>query len=255
MTPESTSSPAKTLPPSPRFTSSAQSAVLTPLRDTATIRGMVTESESYDLSELSAAAGVTPRTVRYYVQRGLLPAPATRGPGTRYDRPYLDRLQLIRRLQREHLPLAEIRKRLESLDDSSVHDALAASSDPGETSALDYVREILGRQPADSDAVPDVGVSPAHARATPSRPDQVEARSKSLLGAAFTRVLRGSPPLQSMAIQQSSVSPARSVRSTWERIPLASDVELHVRRPLSREQNRQVERLLDAARDLFAEEP
>jgi UV DNA damage repair endonuclease len=58
-------------------------------------------------------------------------------------------------------------------------------------------------------------------------------------------------PPQTVQVTQQS----RSTRSTWDRIPLAPDVELHIRRPLSREQNRQVERLIEAARDLFAEEP
>jgi hypothetical protein len=63
---------------------------------------------------------------------------------------------------------------------------------------------------------------------------------------------RARPPESPEAAQP--VQASRSTRSTWERIPLAPDVELHVRRPLSREQNRHVERLLEAARDLFAEE-
>src|SRR5687768_4325574 len=110
---------------------------------------MVTDPDTYDLSELSAAAGVTTRTVRYYVQQGLLPSPGTRGPGTRYDQAHLDRLQLIRRLQRQHLPLAEIRLRLEDLDDDGIREALAAASDqPSESSALDYVRDLLARQSA-----------------------------------------------------------------------------------------------------------
>src|ERR671916_1871922 len=88
---------------------------------------MPAELESFDLTELSSAAGVTPRTIRYYVQQGLLPSPGTRGPGTRYERAHLDRLQLIRRLQRLHLPLAEIRRRLEALDDDGVREALEAS--------------------------------------------------------------------------------------------------------------------------------
>jgi hypothetical protein len=43
-------------------------------------------------------------------------------------------------------------------------------------------------------------------------------------------------------------------RSQWERITLTPDIELHVRRPLSRDHNRRVERLLDAARDIFVED-
>ena len=38
-----------------------------------------------------------------------------------------------------------------------------------------------------------------------------------------------------------------------DRITLAPDVELHVRRPLASEQNRRVERLLEAARAIFQE--
>lgn len=215
---------------------------------------MATETDSYDLNELSSAAGVTPRTIRYYVQQGLLPAPGTRGPGTRYDRAYLNRLQLIRRLQRLHLPLAEIRKRLESLDDPSVRDALVRSSEPDESSALDYVREILERQSIDKEPESRVPSAPLRARSMPSSPEAADMRSKSVFGAALSRVIGSHFPTQQAGAQTTSPQ-TRSIRSTWERIPLAPDVELHVRRPLSREQNRQVERLLEAARDLFAEEP
>ena len=43
-------------------------------------------------------------------------------------------------------------------------------------------------------------------------------------------------------------------RSQWERFALAPDVELHIRRPVSREDNRKIERLLEAAREIFNEE-
>ena len=51
-----------------------------------------------------------------------------------------------------------------------------------------------------------------------------------------------------------NVSRKPPARSQWDRLTLAPDVELHVRRPLSREQNRQVERLIEAARDIFEED-
>ena len=44
-------------------------------------------------------------------------------------------------------------------------------------------------------------------------------------------------------------------RSQWERIVLAPDIELHVRRPLSRIQNKRVDRLLTIAREILEEEP
>jgi DNA-binding transcriptional MerR regulator len=63
---------------------------------------------TFKLEELAEAAGVSPRTVRYYVQRGLLPAPAFRGRDTVYDEDHLIKLRAIRRLQEQYLPLDAI---------------------------------------------------------------------------------------------------------------------------------------------------
>jgi hypothetical protein len=41
-------------------------------------------------------------------------------------------------------------------------------------------------------------------------------------------------------------------RSTWERITLHPDIELHVRRPLARADQRRLERLLADAQRLFS---
>ena len=59
-------------------------------------------------------------TVRYYLAQGLLPAVGQTGPGSKYTDGHLARLRVIRRLQAEHLPLAEIRRRLETLDAGDV---------------------------------------------------------------------------------------------------------------------------------------
>src|SRR5690242_14323104 len=102
------------------------------------------------LQQLADQAGVTPRTVRYYISQGLLPAPIGQGPTARYGRAHLDRLRLIRRLQLEHQPLAEIRSRLERLDDDQVAELaqeavavpspapVASEPEPG-TKALEYI--------------------------------------------------------------------------------------------------------------------
>ena len=37
----------------------------------------------YDLKELCAVSGVTPRTVHFYIQQGLLPPAGSAGPGPR----------------------------------------------------------------------------------------------------------------------------------------------------------------------------
>src|SRR4051794_14921073 len=62
-------------------------------------------NKTYKLDELATAAGVSPRTVRYYVQRGLLPGPAFKGKDTAYSAEHLVRLKAIKALQDRFLPL------------------------------------------------------------------------------------------------------------------------------------------------------
>lgn len=75
---------------------------------------------TYKLHELAEEAGVAPRTVRYYVQRGLLPAPEFRGKDTAYGREHLLRLNVIKRLQQAHLPLDEIQARLANITEAEL---------------------------------------------------------------------------------------------------------------------------------------
>ena len=167
----------------------------------------------YDIAELADRSGITVRTIRYYLQQGLLPSPGGTGPGARYGTGHLARLRLIRGLQGEHLPLAEIRRRIEGLGDAEIEalveqpEAALADTD----SAVEYVRAVLAPRPA----------YPHRARLPVPSPGRRPAGE----------------------------------RSQWERIPLAHDVELHVRRPLSRVDKRRVDRLLEEARRVFEEEP
>jgi DNA-binding transcriptional MerR regulator len=72
------------------------------------------------LDELAAAAQIAPRTVRYYVQRGLLPAPDFKGRDTTYGRGHLLRLLAIKRLQQAGLPLDAIEARLSGASDKEL---------------------------------------------------------------------------------------------------------------------------------------
>lgn len=73
---------------------------------------MSSEPQTFKLDELAERAGVSPRTVRYYVQRGLLPAPQFRGRDTAYGPEHLIRLKAIRALQKRFLPLDSIETEL-----------------------------------------------------------------------------------------------------------------------------------------------
>jgi DNA-binding transcriptional MerR regulator len=135
------------------------------------------------MGELCEISGVAPRTVYYYIQQSLLPHPAARGRGTRYEHRHLKLLQLIRLLQTGGHSLADIRRRLATLSDAQV------------------AQEVAGASRA----------AAAQAREQPSGPD----------------------------------------RSQWERVVLARDIEVHVRRPLALQRSKRVERIVKAARRIL----
>jgi DNA-binding transcriptional MerR regulator len=187
---------------------------------------MPTEPE-YTLQELATIAGVTPRTVRYYISVGLLPPPGQVGPGTRYGDDHLQRVRLIRRLQDQHLPLAEIRSRIEGMDDADIAAALhGGDAVAEESSALDYIRSLTSRP-----AAPVRMTAPAPPASSPAP--------------------TAAPPPHSPS---QAPEPAGPSRSSWERVALTPDVELHIRRPLGRPDNKRVERLITIAREILQED-
>jgi DNA-binding transcriptional MerR regulator len=72
------------------------------------------------LEELATRAGVSPRTVRYYIQRGLLPAPDFKGPDTAYGDKHLLGLRVIRKLQDAYWPLDAIANALAGKDEAAL---------------------------------------------------------------------------------------------------------------------------------------
>lgn len=73
---------------------------------------MSDQEPTFKLDELASLASVSVRTVRYYVQRGLLTAPTFRGRDTVYGPEHLVRLRAIKRLQAARLPLDAIQAEL-----------------------------------------------------------------------------------------------------------------------------------------------
>lgn len=79
------------------------------------------EPITYGIEELARLSGVSRRTIRYYVQIGLLQAPVGERRAARYSADHLERLLKIRRLALNHVPLEEIADSLKN--DFEVSDA------------------------------------------------------------------------------------------------------------------------------------
>ena len=187
----------------------------------------------HTISELAALSGLPVRTIRYYVAEGLIPSSGMEGPGTRYPDATLARLRVINKLKDAHLPLAEIRKRLQGLEDEEVQ-GLSGRRFVAEPagSALDYIRSVLG----EGKHRPEAG----RAAAADSEPAAPLALNVITL------------PLETSAAPASP--PEAFERSRWERVVITPDIEVHIRRPLSRRDIKMVERLLAFARQLQGEE-
>ena len=67
----------------------------------------------YGIDDLARLGGVSRRTVRYYVQEGLLPAPRGLGRGRHYGPEHLERLLRVKALQQRGLTLEGVRAVLE----------------------------------------------------------------------------------------------------------------------------------------------
>lgn len=198
------------------------------VRCTVTIGVMPTE---FTLTELSRVADVTPRTIRYYIAQGLLPSPAAAGTAARYSEDHLERLRAIKKLQSANMPLSDIRALL-GRGDYALHSAAGAQrSEPG-NSAVDYISAILDGRPLSRAAPIPASSAPPPA----SMPEPLKM------------------PAVPAAPNQRSPQATAPDRGTWERIALHPDIELNVRRPLSRLQNKRVERLITIARQLLEEE-
>jgi DNA-binding transcriptional MerR regulator len=68
------------------------------------------DTERYSLDELASLAGVTARTVRYYIAQGLLQRPAGEKRGAHYLRAHLEQLLQVRRWSDAGLSLERIRE-------------------------------------------------------------------------------------------------------------------------------------------------
>jgi len=82
-------------------------------------------TDDLTIDDLCAETGYTRRTIRYYLQRELIPPPEGGGRRRIYHRNHLLRLLAIKALQGRRYPLEEIRYRLADLGEADLEALLA----------------------------------------------------------------------------------------------------------------------------------
>ena len=193
-------------------------------------------SPDYQIHELAKKAGISIRTIRFYIDEGLLPTPQVHGRYSVYSDEYLERIELIRLLKNKYLPLREIRNLLLASSQEEIKTILKQERDqeghqiypkiiaepPQEVShssnALEYVNRVLKRQPT-------------------SRPSHVN----------------------QVILYNTDEGTARSAKQellpeeeeTWSLIRLAPGIELHIQKPVEESTRQKLDQLIHFARKLF----
>jgi DNA-binding transcriptional MerR regulator len=227
------------------------------------------------IQELADQASVTTRTIRYYVEQGVLPPPG-RGRPSEYTAEHVRLLDLIRRLKEQYLPLEEIRDILQRLTPDQVEDFLRRTEPPGpqqgpQDSAADYISQVLTRGALRTQLkeqapyAPPAQPAPVHT--APQEPAPAPSRTASPVPPPLPRRLagegshaatdhvpaptRGASPPDSVGQQQTS----RGEERTWQRVTLAPGVELHYEPEAPGAAGGAIRTLIEAARTILGSHP
>lgn len=215
----------------------------------------------FTISELTEASGVEPRTIRSYVEKGILPGPDSLGRGARYPQDSLDRLKVLQLLRdaNRSLTLDQIRVLLQSLGPSelrgladgrlrigAVLDTDALGGSPPRSAAVEYLHGL--QQPSKRPNLPPHLNVRGHAS-----PNVAECRIDDRFDDQLPVLEEAARALAQLA---GLTSASRSVRGEhWYRLPLTPDIELSIRGNFGSDQLAQLHRIGDALRSLLTKGP
>lgn len=181
------------------------------------------------IGELARAAGVSVRTVRYYIAEGLLPPAEESGPKSAYGRAHLDRLRAIGRLKSLYLPLREIRRQLAGLDEAAIHELAEQTPAEGVEEAFE-IAPMLTPPPERT------------ARHFEVRED----------AASYIANLRRQPSSAPAPRPRHGPTPREPTERAWRRIPLGDDGELLISDEAYQRRKEQIEALVDWAKRILS---
>ncbi len=194
------------------------------------------------ISELAQLTGVSTRTIRYYIEEGLLPQPEVQGKYAVFNEDYLIRLKLIKHLKDAYLPLREIKRQLDNLMVAEMRDLVKKfDENPSQTLAE------MGIYPADKSKVMTLDISE-------NEPQYDSA--KDYIARALNRkpaVMR-EPQNTFSAPSPGVLHKYNSSTESWQRVELAPGVELNIRQPQPSYRRIQIEELISFARRIFKRE-
>jgi DNA-binding transcriptional MerR regulator len=200
--------------------------------------------ENLSIEDLVKHSGLSTRTLHYYMSKGLLPGPETRGKNASYSQEHLDRLDLILILKELRLSLDEIKTLLDQLTPEEIceyrdhQETLLdrikqnAPDDKGQelarphSSALAYLKGLEGMQSTQEYA--------SQIYESISAPKTVNQETNDVL------------------FHQNKLEHSLNLKGDlWRRVVLGDGIELHIRQSGDEQNRYYVDRLLKFARSLM----
>jgi DNA-binding transcriptional MerR regulator len=224
-------------------------------------RDSSTSDEGFSLHDLAALTGIEARTIRSYVERGLIPPPDSLGRGARYPQTTLDRLRvmLLLRDANRSVSLDQLRVVLQSLSPSQI--AAIANGDIKigaliDTDARPFDADISASKTvgAPGDALSYLRTLRSVSSMTPT-PGAVreEAARYPAIDPDLSALAQAAQALTALAGVSASVRSTRG--EAWYRIAVTPDLELNVRGHYGDEELAHFHRIADALRNLLTKGP
>lgn len=192
---------------------------LVPIIDSFTVTvyigGMIPENQGMSMQELSDRSDTPVRTVRFYISQRLVPGPRGRGTSATYTEDHLQRLHLVRQLASRHLPLNEIRERLDRVSTEELAEV------------FEQERQLQARETEALESPPRVFLTTLLENARLQR-------SETVLGVRGT-----TPPTD---------------RDTWRRVKVAAGIEIHISAEAEQRSAELVAELIDLSRQAAQKE-
>lgn len=197
-------------------------------------------ADEITLEELAEMSGISLRTIRFYIQEGLLAGPDTRGKYARYSKKHLQQLLVIQGLKDLHMPLQEIRQLMETLS----LEELQRKVDKQAKMKPSYSRNIITERE-----------SQEKLKERSSALDYIHSLEdlQGNLGRSRENSIRlNSPAPLVKLMQMAEPEQPEDISGSWRRMELTQGVELHFKESLNQKDRQAVEELLTHARHLFA---
>jgi DNA-binding transcriptional MerR regulator len=198
------------------------------------------ENNKYTIEQLSELTGYSRRTIRYYVEEGLIDSPAGRGKGGFYFDSHLNKLGIIKQLQERGMSL------------SAISAYMKQNTVPGQRSYGEYANlsadSRISGQPfpgaRDRTGMMRKKIFGDSANLQSKEPEVNEIKQDNI----FFDINFSEEPLYSAAALQ----PQRDV---WIKYEISPGLEINVRREVEQEHKKKVEDIIKIAQQILGKNP